>query len=105
MVEDNRLNRNTAKDILVEIYINDIDPEEYMKANNLGMLSDDSVLIEMVQKVIKENESIVAQYLDGSTKVLGFMIGKIMKETKGKANPKKVNEYLVKGINEYQKTI
>ena len=48
----------------------------------------------IVDMVIKNNPSQVKEYLGGKSQLLGYFVGQIMKETKGKANPQKVNEIL-----------
>jgi aspartyl-tRNA(Asn)/glutamyl-tRNA(Gln) amidotransferase subunit B len=95
LVVTNVINRNVAKSILVEILKNDVDPNKYIKEHNLGMVSDTSLLDTIIDEVLSKNEKSVQEYKDGNKKVVGFFIGKIMKETEGKADPKMVNQLLI----------
>ena len=52
----------------------------------------------MIVEVLKENEMQVRQYLEGKTKVIGFLVGAVMKKSGGKANPDLVNKILLKEL-------
>jgi len=60
------------------------------------MVSDTGLLESAIKEVLAENEKSVKEYLDGSQKVFGFLVGQVMKKTAGKADPKSVNELLRK---------
>jgi aspartyl-tRNA(Asn)/glutamyl-tRNA(Gln) amidotransferase subunit B len=55
------------------------------------VVSDEGLLDKVVEKVIEENPKSVADYLAGKEKAVGFLMGQVMKETKGKANPQIIN--------------
>ncbi|PIV55965.1 Asp-tRNA(Asn)/Glu-tRNA(Gln) amidotransferase GatCAB subunit B [Candidatus Desantisbacteria bacterium CG02_land_8_20_14_3_00_49_13] len=67
---------------------------EIIKEKGLEQINDDKQIINIVEKIIKENSKVVQDYKSGNEKVLGFLIGQIIKETKGKANPQIVNKIL-----------
>ena len=94
MVDDKKINRAVAKKILVLIYTENIDPEKYVEENDLAMVSDTSFLVDIVKSVIEENKSSVEQYYGGNPKILGFLMGKIMAQSAGKADPSVVREIL-----------
>lgn len=94
LVEKNVINRNTAKKVLAEVYHKDVDPEEYVKANGLAMVSDKGAIKQMVKDVLAANEKVVADYKSGKTQARGFLFGQIMKQAKGKADTKLINELL-----------
>jgi aspartyl-tRNA(Asn)/glutamyl-tRNA(Gln) amidotransferase subunit B len=94
MVDRKAINRNVAKKILVMIYEDDIDPVRYVEENNLGMVSDASFLEDIIKSVISENPKPVGQYRGGDEKVFGFLMGKAMSKTAGKADPAVVRELL-----------
>lgn len=75
------------------------DPNYIVKEKNLLQLTDESEIENLVLKILKENPNEVSRYKNGETKLLGFFVGKVMKESKGKANPKTVNELLFKRLN------
>ncbi|MFL2526513.1 MAG: Asp-tRNA(Asn)/Glu-tRNA(Gln) amidotransferase GatCAB subunit B, partial [Candidatus Azotimanducaceae bacterium] len=70
------------------------DPIERIKSLGLEQIDDSTALEAIVNTVIKQNADQVEQLKSGKTKVLGFLVGQVMKETSGKANPKKVNELI-----------
>ncbi len=65
---------------------------------NLSQLSDNSEIESIVKKILNENPKEVERYKIGEKKLAGFFVGKIMQESKGKANPKLVNELLIKNL-------
>jgi aspartyl-tRNA(Asn)/glutamyl-tRNA(Gln) amidotransferase subunit B len=97
-VNNNTVNRNTAKTILAEIFTNDVDPEQYIKEHNLGMVSDTNLIESIVRDVLAQNSKSVEEYKEGNQKVIGFFIGKIMKETGGKAYPKIITRILTEEL-------
>ena len=99
MVEKKTINRNTAKKILVLIYADDIDPVAYVKENDLGMVTDESLLEGVIMSVLDENEKMVKQYIAGNEKVAGFLMGKAMSKTSGKADPIVLKTILESALN------
>ncbi len=101
----NLINKGTisgkiAKDIFPEMLTEGKDPELIIKEKDLVQITDVSSIEKTVEKIIESHQDEVKQFLDGKEKVLGFFVGQIMKETKGKANPKLVNELLRQKLNE-----
>jgi len=94
MVEQKTVNRNTAKKILVMLVEQDIDPLEYVTKNNLVMISDTGSIAEVVDSVLSINKKVVDDYLNGNEKVFGFLVGQVMKNLGGKADPAAVNKIL-----------
>lgn len=83
-----------AKKVFAEMWKNGADPEEIVKAQGLVQISDTGALKELVVKVIANNSKAVEDFKAGKKKAVGALVGQIMKETKGKANPKVINELL-----------
>ncbi|MCL2338287.1 MAG: Asp-tRNA(Asn)/Glu-tRNA(Gln) amidotransferase subunit GatB [Firmicutes bacterium] len=94
LVNRKEINRAVAKKLLLLLYTENIDPVTYVKENNLGLVSDTGLLEEAVAAVLAENPKPVEQYLGGNEKVLGFLMGKVMAKTAGKADPGAVKEIL-----------
>ncbi len=99
LVDDKVINRNVGKKLLVKVLEEGIDPVSYVKENNLTMVSDTGLLESIIKQILLDNEKSVNEYKDGNQKVIGFLIGKIMKMTEGKADPKTVNEILLSQLN------
>ena len=87
LVSEDKISSRVAKDILAEIVINDESPLKIATEQNLLQKSDESALKEITQKVIESNPKIVADYKGGKEQALMSLVGQIMKETKGSANP------------------
>ena len=100
LVDKKTINRTIAKEIFAEIYKNNVEPEEYVSKNKLGMVSDESLIIEAAKEAISENPKSVSEYKEGNQKVLGFFMGIIMRKTSGKADPAVVNGILKKLLDE-----
>ena len=69
-------------------------PEKIIEEKGLKQVTDISQIENIVEEVINENQKMVEQYLSGKDKLLGFFVGQAMKKSKGKANPKILNEIL-----------
>ncbi len=70
---------------------------EIVERKGLSQISDTGAIKEIVQKIVDSHPAEVEAYKGGKTNLLGFFVGQVMKETKGRANPKTVNE-LLRGI-------
>jgi aspartyl-tRNA(Asn)/glutamyl-tRNA(Gln) amidotransferase subunit B len=96
LIKDGTISGKIAKDIFSQMNMIDIDPEQIVKEKNLVQISDSTELELIIKKIISENPVQVEEYKSGKEKVFGFFVGQVMKESKGKANPKLVNELLKK---------
>ena len=74
------------------------DPESIIQAKGLEQISDSGELESIVEQIIDGNPGPVGQYREGKKKAIGFLIGQVMARTKGKANPKLVNEIMTKKL-------
>lgn len=89
-----------AKQVFAEMWTSGKDPETIVKEKGLVQISDTGALEELAAKVIAANPQSVADFKAGKKKAVGFLMGQIMKETKGKANPQVVNGILTKKLSE-----
>jgi len=94
LTESRAINSQTAKEVFEKIFDDNTDPEKYVEENGLKAVSDDGALREVIQKVINENPQPVEDYHNGKKKAMGFLVGQIMKEMKGKADPAMANNIL-----------
>ena len=94
MIEDKKINATAAKTVFEEMVETLKDPESIVKEKGLEQVSDSSELEAMVRDVIAENPDEAAAYKNGKTKLFGFFMGRIMKKTRGKADPKIVTQLL-----------
>lgn len=98
LVNGNMLNSSAAKEVLKEFLITGENPQEIAEKNNLIQESDESTLILIVEQILSENPKAVEDIKSGETKAIGFLVGQIMKATKGKANPGVVKELIERQI-------
>jgi aspartyl-tRNA(Asn)/glutamyl-tRNA(Gln) amidotransferase subunit B len=73
--------------------------EELISQANLEQMSDSKELEKIIEKVLTQNGKVVLDYQNGKTNALQFLIGQVIKETKGRANPKIVEELIKNKIS------
>ncbi len=96
MVKNNEITDRTAQKILEELIVKPFSPKEYVKENGLGAVADEGVLEQYCKEAIQENAGVVEEYRKGNQKSFNFLVGQVMKKSKGKAVPQQVNELLAK---------
>src|SRR4030095_1007460 len=104
LIAEGKISNNIAKEVYEEMLnVKDRDdkrqnPEYIVAEKNLLQVTDSSEIEKIVKKIIEENPAEADRYKKGETKLIGFFVGKVMKESKGKANPKTVNELLISNL-------
>ena len=98
LVEGGRINSSTAKHVFEQMWATGRPADEIVQAEGLAQISDEGALASAVDEVITANPAPVAQYRAGQTKLLGFLVGQVMKATGGKASPKLVNELMRRAL-------
>ena len=98
LVQAGTINRNTAKSLIPRLRGTATDPEELVRAEGLGQVSDVGALEAAVADVIAKHPAQVAEFRSGKDRVVGFLVGQVMKATKGKGNPQLVQEVLRKAL-------
>ncbi|MDP2855882.1 MAG: Asp-tRNA(Asn)/Glu-tRNA(Gln) amidotransferase subunit GatB [bacterium] len=93
-VDKNMISSAAAKSVLAEMFMSGVDPESVIKEKNLFQISDTKDLSVAIEKVIASNPEVVENYKKGKESVLQFLVGQVMKETKGRANPGVVLEQI-----------
>jgi len=94
LIEDGTISGKIAKDVFSEMVSSGKKANEIVSEKGIKQISDQSEIEEIVGEVIEQNPSEVSRYKGGEQKLLGFFVGQVMKSSKGKANPKLVNEIL-----------
>jgi aspartyl-tRNA(Asn)/glutamyl-tRNA(Gln) amidotransferase subunit B len=89
------ISSRAAKDILVLLTEKDFSPQNYASEHNLLQKNDENELKVLAQKIINENETVVATYKAGKENAIMSLVGKIMKETGGSANPQLARQILI----------
>jgi aspartyl-tRNA(Asn)/glutamyl-tRNA(Gln) amidotransferase subunit B len=99
LVQAGTVSATAAKDVLAELFTSEASPRRIVERKGLAQISDTGALEEAVAKVVAANPDLVAKFRGGKSGVLGALVGQVMRETHGRANPKLVNELLVRAIN------
>lgn len=94
LIEEGTISGRIAKDVFEETFHSGRDPEEIVKERGLVQISDADELSRIVAEVVAANPNVVDDYRSGKDKALGYLVGQVMKATRGKANPKMVNKLL-----------
>ncbi|HIQ95052.1 MAG TPA: Asp-tRNA(Asn)/Glu-tRNA(Gln) amidotransferase subunit GatB [Candidatus Limivivens merdigallinarum] len=95
LMEKGEVNNQGAREVFEHIFAEDVDPLTYAKAKGLRIApADDGELESAIDQMLAANQDSVEAYRNGKEKVFGFLVGQVMKEMKGKANPQEVNRIL-----------
>ena len=94
MIEKKEVSPQNAKKVFELVFDEDIDPVAYVEEHGLKIVEDTGLLTDTITKILDANPGPLAELLSGKDKVMGFFVGQIMKELKGKANPASVREAL-----------
>ncbi|WP_423823376.1 Asp-tRNA(Asn)/Glu-tRNA(Gln) amidotransferase subunit GatB [Salinisphaera sp. SPP-AMP-43] len=99
-VDDNTISGKIAKQVFDALVAGEGESADVIiEAKGLKQITDTSAIESFVDEAIANNPDQVQQYLDGKTKIVGFLVGQVMKASKGKANPKDVNQMMVEKLN------
>jgi aspartyl-tRNA(Asn)/glutamyl-tRNA(Gln) amidotransferase subunit B len=99
-IEDQTISGKIAKRVFESMTESGSDVDSIIDTEGLRQVTDSGAIQTLVDAVVDSHREQIAQYLDGNAKVLGFLVGQVMKASKGKANPKQVNELLRAKISE-----
>lgn len=94
MVKSGKINRGTGKTVLEKVFTDGVDPESYVKENNLAQITDLSAIRPVLEEVIAANEKSVSEYKAGKTQAMGYIMGQAMRALKGKAPAQEVQKML-----------
>lgn len=100
MINDSVINGKIGKAVFADMYAAGKEPGLIIKERNLVQISDVESIKKIVNEILIKNPLQVAEFKGGKDKVLGYFVGQIMKETKGKANPRIINEVLLECLKE-----
>lgn len=97
-LDEGRINISTAKAVLEEMFTSGRSAEDIIAERDLTQISAASELSDVVARVLAQNPEAVADYLGGKTQAVRFLVGQVMKSTRGKANPQVVNQLLAEKL-------
>lgn len=97
-ISDNTLTSKNLKDILDKVLEEDKSISEIIKKSGIENITDDTALREIIKKIVSENSESVTDYKNGHDRAIKFLMGQVMKETKGSANPKLAMNILIEEL-------
>ena len=99
LIDKGTISSAIAKKVLEELFNEVKMPSEIIKEKGWVQISDEGAIKEIVMKILENNPQSILDYKAGKDRALGFLVGQAMKETKGKANPKMLNEMFLEELN------
>ncbi len=99
-IENGKISNRQAKEVLEEMCESGKGPSEIIDEKGLSQISDENEIASLVDKVLNSNPENVKKYKNGKDKIFGFFVGEAMKLSKGKANPKIVNDLIKKKLSQ-----
>ena len=99
LISNKTISGKIAKEILPELIKKNISPKLIIEERGLGMISDASSVMPLIEIILAENPEEVLAFKNGKTKLLGFFVGQLMKKTSGKVDPRLANKLLAEKLN------
>ncbi|MCH7518151.1 MAG: Asp-tRNA(Asn)/Glu-tRNA(Gln) amidotransferase subunit GatB [Candidatus Dadabacteria bacterium] len=99
LIEDGTISGKIAKDVFEDMFTSGKSANQIVEEKGMKQISDQSELENIVSRILADHPDEISRYKAGDQKLMGFFVGQVMKETKGKANPKIVNEILRRGLS------
>jgi aspartyl-tRNA(Asn)/glutamyl-tRNA(Gln) amidotransferase subunit B len=94
LIDKGTISNAIAKDIFPKMFDSGRTADDIVQAEGLAQIGDESAVVSIVRDVIAKNTDAVAQYRAGKMQTFGFLVGQVMKGSRGKANPKMANDLL-----------
>ena len=98
LIDSGKISGKIAKELIEDILATGKSANDIVQEKGMSQISDESAIEKIADEVISENRLVVADYIAGKTNAIGFLVGQLMKKTKGKANPQIANNILKKKI-------
>ncbi len=100
LITDGTISSKIAKKVFKEIITNGTEPKQWVEAKGLVQLSDPAKLLPIITEILDNNQQSIDDFKKGKDRAIGFLVGQIMKQTRGQANPKVVNQLLMKELKQ-----
>lgn len=94
MLAEQKISRATARKVFEKVFTDNVDPESYVKENNLGVMTDTDAIRSVIEKVVSENTKSVEEYKSGKEKAIQYLIGQSMRALRGQAPAAEVTKIL-----------
>ena len=100
LIKNSKISFTSAKVILSELLNTDSTPNEVAEQKNLFQENDTEKISEMIVQILEENQDVVKRIKSGEDKLVGFLVGQLMKQSNGSVNPGMAKELLLKKIED-----
>ena len=98
LIADKKITNNQGKEVFTKMLEEHLTPVEIVKKYNMEILEDDNLVNSLVDEVLSENEKAIEDYKNGRTNMLDYLVGQVMKKSRGKANPVDAKNKLLEKI-------
>ena len=99
LLQSKEINSSQGKKIFDELIKQNISPKKIKEDFGFTLISDENLITNIIKKILETNPTLKNDYKTGKTRVQGFVMGQLMKETKGKVNPAIANKLIIKELN------
>ncbi len=99
LINAGTISNNIGKKVLDDMFKSGKSPKDIVEEKGLVQNNDEGAILEVVKKIIENNPQSIEDFKNGKKRALGFLVGLVMKETKGKANPQIVNKLVSEEAN------
>ncbi len=99
LIVDGTISSKIAKKVFQETISKGVEPKSFVEEKGMVQESNPDVLLPMINGILDKNDQSIEDFKNGKDRAIGFLIGQIMKESRGKANPKMVNKFLLEELN------
>lgn len=100
LIDTSVISSAIAKQVFIKMFETGKDAKQIVEDEGLLQITDESSILKSVEQVLESNEQSIKDYLAGKDKAVGYLVGQVMKLSKGKASPTMVNEILIKILND-----
>lgn len=97
-LDDGKISHKNFKDIVLDIMETDKEIDTILEEKGIQNVVDNTLVLEIIEKVLKDNENVVLDYKNGNERSLKFLMGQVMKESKGSVNPKLASDLLIEKL-------
>ncbi len=98
LIDSKKITNNQGKEVFAKMLEENLTPKEIVTKYNMGVIEDENLINTLVTEVVNENEQAVTDYKNGRTNMLDYLVGQVMKKSRGKANPVEAKEKLLEMI-------
>ena len=98
LVDDGKISNSMAKTVFDDMFVNGGDPIKISEDKGLSQINDTSSIQNVVTETLLENQSAVDDYLNGKDSAVRYLVGQVMKKTKGQANPQVTSEMVTSAL-------